>query len=81
MVVLGDFNARFSNWYKQDKTTHKDSKTDAVVSQFGLQQLIKNPTNILGKLFSCIDLIFSSHLSLVMESSVYHLLHYNCHHQ
>ena len=29
-VVLGDFNTKFSNWYKHDKTTYKGSKIDAV---------------------------------------------------
>ena len=54
---------------------------DAVTSQFGLQQLIKEPTHILGNSSSCIDLIFTSLPSLVMESGVHPSLHSNCHHQ
>ena len=49
-VVLGDFNTKSSNWYKHDQTTYEGSKIDAVTSQFGLQQLIKEPTHILGNL-------------------------------
>ena len=50
------------------------SKSDAVTSQFGLQQLIIEPTHILGNSSSCTHLIFTSHPSLVCR-------HSNCHHQ
>ena len=69
-VALGDFNTKSSTWYKQDKTTYEGSKINAITSQFGLQQLIKEPTHILGNSSSCIDLIFTSHLSLVGRSSL-----------
>ena len=81
MVFLGDFNTKSSNWYNHDKTACEGSKIDAVTSQFGLQQLIKEPTHILGNSSSCIDLIFTSHPTLVMESGVHPSLHSNCHHQ
>ena len=45
LVVLGDFNVKSSNWYKHDKTTYDGSKIIAITSQFGLQQLIKEPTH------------------------------------
>ena len=37
-VILGDFNAKSSNWYKHDTTTYECSKIDAITSQFSLQQ-------------------------------------------
>ena len=80
-ITLGDFNTKSSNWYKHDQTTYEGSRMDAVTSQFGLQQLIKEPTHILGNSSSCIDLIFTSQPSLVMESGVHPSLHSNCHHQ
>ena len=80
-VVLGDFYTKSSNWYKHNKTTYKGSKIDAVTSQFGLQQLIKEPTQILENSSSCIDLVFTSHPSLVMESGIHPSLHWGCHHQ
>ena len=80
-VDLGDFNTKSSTWYKQDKTTYEGSKIDAITSRFGLQQLIREPTHILGNSSSYIDLIFTSHLSLVMESGDHPSLHSNCHHQ
>ena len=78
LVVLGDFNVKSSNWYKHDKTTYEGSKTDAITSQFGLQQLIKE---LLTDSSACIDLLFTSQPNLVMESGVHSSLHQNCHHQ
>ena len=81
LVALGDFNVKSSNWYKHDKTTYEGSKIDAITSQFGLQQLIKEPTHILTDSSSCIDLLFTSQSDLVMESGVHSSLHQNCYHQ
>ena len=36
IVILGDFNAKSSNWYKHDKTTYESSKIEAITSQFRL---------------------------------------------
>ena len=46
IVILGDFNAKSSNWYKHDKTTYEGSKIEAITSPFGLKQLIPEPTHI-----------------------------------
>ena len=70
-----------SNWYKHDKTSYEGSKIDAIISQFGLQQLIKEPIHILKDSSPCIDLLFTSQPNLVMESGVHSSLHQNCHHQ
>ena len=81
IVILGDFNAKLSSWYKHDTTTYEGSKIDAITSQFGLKQLIQEPTHILTDSLSCIDLIFTSQPNLIMESGVHSSLHQNCHHQ
>ena len=39
IVILGDFNAKSSNWYKHDKTTYDGSKIEATTSQFRLKRL------------------------------------------
>ena len=62
-------SGKSSNWYKHDQATHESSKINAVISQFGLQQLIKEKTHTLENSSSCIDLIFTCHPSLVMEKS------------
>ena len=54
---------------------------DAVTSNYGLHQLIQEPTHILNSSSSCIDIIFTSQPSLMMESGVHSSLHPNCHHQ
>ena len=52
-----------------------------LTSQFGLQQLSKEPSHILTDSSSCIDLLFTSQPNLVMESGVHSSLDQNCHHQ
>ena len=80
-VVLCDFNAKSNLWFKGDKATYEGSKIDGITSAFGLQQIINEPTHIIGDSSSCIDLIFTSQPNLVMESGVHSSLHPNCHHQ
>ena len=43
IVILGEFNAKSSNWYEHDMTRYKGSKINAITSQFGLKQLIQGP--------------------------------------
>ena len=81
IVEPGDFNTKSSNRYKHDKITYEGSKIDALTSQFGLQQLIKEPTQILTDSSSCTDLLVTSQTTLVMESGLHSSLHLNCHHQ
>ena len=81
IVTIGDFNEKTTNWYNNDTTSYEGLNTDAVTSQFGLQQLIYEPTHLTGNSSSCIDLIFSSHPNLAAESGVHSSLHSNCHHQ
>ena len=49
IIILGDFNAKSSNRYKHSKTTYEGSKIKTIISQFGLKQLIQEPTQILSK--------------------------------
>ena len=53
--------------YTHDKTTYEGTNVDAVISQLVLQQSVKEPTYILGNSSIFIDLIFTSHLILLME--------------
>ena len=70
-VVLGDFTIKSNLWFKGDKTSYEGSKIDATTSQFGLQQLINEPTHLTADSSSCIDSIFTSQPNLVMESGVH----------
>ena len=62
-------------------TSYEGLNIDAATSQFGLQQLIYEPTHLTGNSSSCIDLIFTSQPNLAIESGVHSSLHSNCHHQ
>ena len=81
IVALGDFNAKTTNWYKNDINSYIILKIDTITSQFGLQQSVNEPTHLTANSSSCIDLIFTSQPNLVMESGVHSSLHPNCHHQ
>ena len=59
-VILGDFNAKSNLCHNNDVTTYEGSKMDGVNSQFGLQQIIKEPTHFIGNSSSCIDLVFTT---------------------
>ena len=79
-VFLGDFNAKWSLLYNNDITTYEGSKIDSATSRFELQQLIKEPTHIIGDSSTCICLIFTTQPNLVMKSGIHFSLHSNCHH-
>ena len=79
--VLGDFNAKSHNWCKNDITSHEAFMTDVVMSNYGLHQLIQEPTHVLNSSSSYIDLVFTFRTNLVMESGVHLSLHPNCHHR
>ena len=55
---------------------YEGSKIDGITSTFGLQQIINEPTHIIGDSSSCIDLIFTSQPNLVMESGLHSSLHH-----
>ena len=60
IVGRGDFNAQTKGWYLLGKTTYKGTGIDGITSQLGLEELIHEPTHIVGESSSCIDLIFAS---------------------
>ena len=80
-VMIGDFNAKSKDWCSIDITSFEGSELDFLTSQFGLSQIIKEPTHILDNSRSCIDLIFTSQPNMVIDSGVHASLHLNCHHQ
>ena len=53
VVAIGDYNAKSSNWFCHDKTNFEADAVESLISQFGLHQVIKEPTRILDTSFSC----------------------------
>ena len=80
-VMIGGFNAKFNKWCSTDKTTPEGAKHDDLTSQYGLTQLLKEPTHISDNYRSCIDLIFTSQPNLVVDFGIHPSLHENCYHQ
>ena len=81
IVTLDNFNAKTTNWYKNNVNSYEGLDIDTITFKFGLQQIINEPTYLTSNSSSCIDLIFTSQPNLVMESGVHSSLHPNCHHQ
>ena len=80
-VIIGDLNAKVNKWCSTDKRTPEGAQLDNLTSQYGLTQLLKEPTHISDNYRSCIDLIFISQPNLVVDFGIYTSLHENCHHQ
>ena len=81
LAVLGDFNAKLSQWHDKDSSTSEGISIEKITSQFGLHQIINEPTHILENSSSCFDLVFTSQPNLSVESGTQPSLHPNCHHQ
>ena len=64
IVAIGDFNPKSSNWYIGDTTASEGSKIEAITSQFGLQQIINEPTHVQGNIMFPV-LILSSPLNQI----------------
>ena len=47
VVTIEDFNAKSESWYFNDSTASQGNVLENIKSQFGLQQIIKEPTHIL----------------------------------
>ena len=81
IVLIGDLNAKSKNVYCHDKSSHEGIAMENVTAQFGLKQIINEPTHISNTSSSCIDPIFTSQPNLITDSGVHSSLHPNCHHQ
>ena len=79
--MIGDFNAKSSNWSSNDPTTADGAQLNYLTSLYGMKQVITEPTHTLENSSSCTDLIFSNQPNLIMDSGVHPTLHSKCHHQ
>ena len=80
-TVISEFNAKSNTWSEGDRSTIEGSKIDFLTSQFGLSQIIKEPTHIVENSSSCTGLTFTTQPNMVLESGIHHSLHKNCQHQ
>ena len=80
-VLLADYIACSRSWWASDTNTPDGMQLDALTLPYGLQQLVKEPTDKLPSSSSCIDLINTDQPSLVVNSETHLSLYANCHHQ
>ena len=80
-TILGDFNARSSSCWRNDKTTVEGAHLEVLTSLHGFQQLISEPTHLLPTSTFWIDLIFTDQSNLVVDSGTHSTLNPKCHHQ
>ena len=79
-IILGDFNARSSDWWPDDTTSPEGTHINSLIFMYGFDQLISDPTHIFPVSSSCIGLVLTDQTNLV-DSGVHPSLHANCHHQ
>ena len=65
----------------KNKTSFEGNSIENVTSQLGLHQIINESTHMLPNSSSCIDLIFTSQLKMVIISGIHSSLYSSCHHQ
>ena len=70
-VVIGDFNARSSKWWTDDKTTREGLKIENLLSQFSQSQVINEPAHIF---LYCIDLLFTNQQNLITREFILHFI-------
>ena len=62
-LLLGDYNARNTNWWHHDITTTEKIQLETTTTIYGLQKSVDELTHIRKNSSSCIDLIFTNLLS------------------
>ena len=80
VLITDDFNAKSTNWSKNDFSMSEGPHIDSLTTSHGLSQIISHPTHILQNSSFCIDLIFTNQANLVTESGIHPSLHPKCHH-
>ena len=57
VLITGNFNVKSRNWSTYDTTTSEGAHLDYLMTLYGLNQFITEPTHILEHSSSCIDLL------------------------
>ena len=80
-IILFDFNARSSSWWKEDKTTTYGTHLEPLTSLHNFHQIISEPTHLLPHSNSCTDLIFTDQPNVLANCGTHSSLNSKCHHQ
>ena len=79
-IITGDFNARCSNWWKNDITNSVGQELDSLTSSAAYAQIIDKPTHIVNNSMSCIDLVFCTNANIISKHGVDVSIFEKCHH-
>ena len=79
-ALIGDLNARCTNWWAADIDSKAGEELDFLTSIAGYTQLIDKPTHFFRGGCSCIDLIFCKKPELISEYGIDHSLFQTRHH-
>ena len=80
LSILNDFNARCTNWWKDDITNSAGREIASLTSSAGYTKIIDKPTHVINNSMSCIDLIFCTNQNLILKYSVDASIFDKCHH-
>ena len=79
-VLIGDFNARCTNWWAADIDSKAGKELDTLTLTAEYAQLIDKPTHFFSGGCSCIDIIFCNKPELISEYGIDHSFFQMCHH-
>ena len=84
VIITGDFNCKSTQWWESDIENNEGKLFENIegklTADIGLNQLISEPTHLMGSSKSCIDLLFTDQPNLITDSGVHPSLHEHCHH-
>ena len=69
-IVTGDFNARYSRWWRNDITNFTGKEIDFLTSSPGYTQIIDKPAHVVNTSKSCIDLIICINQNVISKYGV-----------
>ena len=70
VLITGDLSAKSRNWSIYDTTTSEGAHLDSLMTLYGLNQLVAEPTHVLEHSSSCIDIIFTNQPNLLRNSGI-----------
>ena len=79
-IVTGDFNARCTNWRKDDITNSTGREIASLTSSAGYTQIIDKLTLFINNSVSYIDLMFCTKQNLISKHGVHASIFDKCHH-
>ena len=79
-IITGDFNGKCSKWCSFDTRDHIGKELYSITSSTGYSQIIDKPAQFTNNSSSCIDFLFTSKLSIIVDSGIEQSLCSSCHH-